>query len=309
MNLPTKSLLAATAALSLVACVKRDEPPSALERAIPTAEQVSIKLPMGTSRSVGQLAEWYVATRGVTTMFNGGSAWVLILIHTIVKFPVTSVDGDTYTWGPFSDALDPAEYKLDVRDVGDGTYQYKLSGRSKTQLGSAFEAIIDGVSDPRNGELLGNGEFLVDFDAGRRVNPVDGDPNARGQVEVRYDLSARHLDLTIMTTDDLGGLVAADYAYNETAAGGGDMVFDVDGDAGGGAQLEQITLRSRWEANGEGRADARIIGGDAGGGAIASECWNQQFARVFYTDSVNFAPAEGSVADCAFADADLPPAH
>ncbi|MBS1123483.1 MAG: hypothetical protein H6Q90_5711, partial [Deltaproteobacteria bacterium] len=134
MSITTNSLLAATVALSLVACVKRDDPPASLERAIPTAEQVSIKLPTGTSRTIGQLADWYVATRGVTTVFNGGSAWVLILIHTIVKFPVTSVDGDTYTWGPFSNALDPAEYKLDVRDVGDGTYTYQLSGRAKTQL-------------------------------------------------------------------------------------------------------------------------------------------------------------------------------
>jgi hypothetical protein len=308
MSITTKSLLAATAALSLVACVKRDEPPSALERAIPTAEQVSIKLPMSSQRSVGQLAEWYVATRGVTTTFNGGSAWVLILIHTIVKFPVTSVDGDTYTWGPFSDALDPAEYKLDVRDVGDGTYTYKLSGRAKTQVGSQFEVIIDGTADPRNGELLGNGTFLVDFDAGRRVNPIDSG-DARGQVEVNYDLALRHLDLTIMSTDASGNLVSADYAYNETAAGGGDMVFDVDGDAGGGPELEQVTLRSRWQADGEGRADARITAGNVGAGATASECWNQQFARVFYTDSVNFAPAEGNAGDCVFADADLPPAH
>ncbi len=310
MPMMTKSLLAATAALSLVACVKRDEAPSAaINRAIPTADQVSIKLPTGTSRNLGELAEWYVATRGVTTVFNGGTAWVLTLIHTIVAFPVTSVDGDTYTWGPFSDALDPAEYKLDVRDVGDGTYTYQLAGRSKTQVGSAFEVIIDGVADPRNGELLGNGELLVDFDASLRVNPIDSDPDARGQLDVNYDLSQRHLDLTIMSTDANGNFVSADYAYNETAAGGGDMVFSVDGDAGGGPESEQVTLRSRWESDGAGRADARIIGGNVGTGAIASECWDQQFARVFYTDTVGFAPEEGTVADCAFANADLPPAQ
>ncbi|MBS1124071.1 MAG: uncharacterized protein H6Q90_6299, partial [Deltaproteobacteria bacterium] len=177
------------------------------------------------------------------------------------------------------------------------------------QLGSAFEVIIDGTSDPRPGELLGNGTFLVDFDAGRRVNPIDSAADARGQVAVNYDLAVRHLDLTIMSTDANGNPVAADYAYNETAVGGGDMVFDIDGDAGGGAAIEQVTLRSRWQASGEGRADARITGGDVGSGAIASECWDPQFGRVFYTDSVNFAPAEGNVADCAFATADLPPAH
>ncbi len=307
MKLKT-SLLAATAAMSLVACIKQDEAPNELRTAIPTADQVKIKLPMSSARSVGQLAEWYVATRNVTRTFNGGAGWVLVLVHTIVQYPVTTVSGDTYTWGPWSDALDPAEYKLDVRAVGDGTYEYQLSGRSKTALASTFEVIIDGKADPRLGELKGNGNFLIDFDAGRRVNPIDAG-DAKGQVDVRYDLSARHLDLGIMSTNDQGEPVMADYAYNETLAGGGDMVFNVDGNAGGSAAQEHITLRSRWESNGMGRADARMAGGDLAAGAIASECWDGQFRRTYYTDSVNFAPTEGDVANCAFGTADLPPLH
>lgn len=302
----TKSLLFAACAASLVACIPQNEAPSSIAKAIPTADQVRIKLPGGATRAVGDLANWYVATRDVTRTFNGGAGWVLVLIHTIVQYPVTSVAGDTYTWGPWSDALDPAEYKLDVREVGDGTYEYQLSGRSKLTAGSQFEVIIDGTADPRPGELQGNGEFLIDFDAGKRVNPIDGD-DARGQVNVRYDLAARHLDLGIMSTDDLGQPVLADYAYNETAAGGGDMVFNIEGNAGGTTANEKITLRSRWQPDGQGRADGRLAGGDLNAGATASECWDEQFRRVFYADSVSFAPAEGNVADCAFATADLPP--
>ncbi|MBX3155991.1 MAG: hypothetical protein KF773_08325 [Deltaproteobacteria bacterium] len=307
-----KTLFAAATAAALVGCIiKQDAPPSGLARAIPTAEQVSIKLPGGQQRTIGALADWYVATRGVTRTFNGGTAWVLVLVHTIVQFPVTSVDGDVYTWGPFSDALDPAEYKLDVRDVGDGTYTYQLAGRSKIDAAAqGFTVIIDGVADPRNGDLRGNGSFLVDFDAGRRVNPIDSG-DARGSVEVKYDLAARHLDLQLMSTDDRGNPVDAYYAYNETADGGGDMVFDIGGDAGGGPELEEITLRSRWLKTGAGRADARIAKGNLPAETpevTASECWGTTFQRVFYTDSVNFAPTEGSAAECAFATSDLPPA-
>ena len=301
-----KSLVAAACTLSLVACVKQDEAPKDIDRAIPTADQVAIKLPDSTARSVGQLANWYVATRDVTRMFNGGSAWVLVLIHTIVQFPVTTVDGDTYTWGPWSEALDPAEYKLDVRAVGDGTYAYKLSGRSKTKADAQFEVVIDGTSDPRAGELKGNGEFLIDFDASKRVNPLDNS-NAKGSVDVKYDLAQHHLDLTIMSTDALGQPVLADYAYNQAADGGGDMVFDINGNVGGGAKLETMTLRSRWLGTGAGRADARIAGGDLGAlQATASECWDTTFKRVFYTDSASFAATEGAQTSCAFATADLP---
>lgn len=308
MSIFTKSLVAVVCASSLVACVKQEDAPSDLKRAIPTADQVKIELPGGAERTVGQLAEWYVATRNVTRTFNGGAGWVLVLIHTIVQFPVTSVSGDTYTWGPWSGALDPAEYRLDVRDKGDGTYEYQLSGRSKTEPGAQFEVIIDGTSDPRAGHLQGNGQFLIDLDASKRVNPIDADPDARGTIDVRYDLAARHLDMTIMSTDANNQPVLADYAYNRTLDGGGDMVFSVEGDAGGTSAQENIVLRSRWQADGAGRADGRLSGGDLATGAEASECWSTSFRRTYYTDSVDFEPTEGDVADCAFGTADLPPA-
>jgi hypothetical protein len=303
----TKTLAAATLAISLLACVPESEAPTAIKSAIPTAEQVQIKLPTDNSRQLGQVADWYKSTRDVTRMFNGGSAWVLVLVHTIVQFPVTTTDGNKYTWGPWSDSLDPAEYKLDVFELADGTYDYKLSGRSKTVAGSSFEVVIDGHADPRPGELKGNGQFLLDFDASRRVNPVDAG-NERGTVTAKYDLSARHLDLEIDSVDDRNQPVMADYAYNEAADGGGDMLFNVSGNAGGGTQNEKITLRSRWQKAGAGRADARLAGGDLGASvAEASECWDTTFRRVFYKDNLNFAPTEGVATACSFAAADLPP--
>ncbi len=314
MNI-TKKFLVAAATLSLTACIPQEQPSTAIQKAIPTSEQVSIKLPGGQDRTIGQLAEFYVTTRGITATFNGGSAWVLVLIHTIVQFPVTTVAGNQYTWGPFSDALDPAEYKLDVVDNGDETYAWTLSGKSKLDANAEFEAIISGVSDASPGENLGNGNFLIDFDAGKRVNPIDADPEARGQVSVTYDLAERALALHIMTTDDLGAPVQADYAYQEGADGSGDMVFGIEGDMGGGAELEQALIRSRWIASGEGRADVALKGGNTENpaGVLASECWDGQFKRSFFAvlagdNSGVFGAAEGSETNCAFAEADMPDA-
>jgi hypothetical protein len=308
----TKSLLAAaTATLSLAACVKQDDGPLNVDKSLPTAAQVSIKLPETAARTVdgqalGQLAQWYVATRGVTQTFNGGSAWVLTLIHAIVQAPATTIKGNVYTWGPGSQALDPADYKLVVTANADGTFAYQLSGRSKTQANAQFEVVIDGKADPRAGDTRGSGEFLIDFDAGKKVNPVDSG-DAKGSVDVRYDLAKAHLDLTIMSTDAQGQPTSADYAYNAAADGGGDMTFDVNGNAGGTALLETVTLRSRWLGTGAGRADARIAGGDLGTLQVtASECWSPSFGRVFYKDSNNFSPAEGAESTCAFATQDLP---
>lgn len=306
-----KPTLAAVCFSSLVACVQQNKAPDEISQALPRAEDVSIKMPAttraATARTIGQLADWYVATRNVTTSFNGGTGWVLTLIHTVVSFPVTTVSGDTYTWGPWSDgALDPSEYKLDVHAVGDGTYSYQFSGRAKNDATGTFRVIIDGTADPRKGDLQGNGHFLLDFDAARAANPIQASDD-RGSIDVSYDLAAKHIGMTIMTTDALGQPALADYAYNEAADGGGDMTFALSGNAGGGPSLESATLRSRWLGTGAGRADGQVAGGDLGAiTATASECWSTAFKRVYYTDSVGFVPTEGDVAACAFATADLP---
>jgi hypothetical protein len=299
-----KTALMTVAAVSITTtgCVPQSESPSeAIRRVIPTADQVQIKLPASQARALGDLASYYVVTRDVTRTLNGGTAWVLILIHTIVQFPVTSVSGNVYTWGPWSGALDPAEYRLDVTENLDGTYDYVLSGRNKTVAGSAFENIIEGHAN-----AAGTGDFAIDFDASKRVNPVDA-ADAKGHVTVQYDLAQRHLDMFAMAPDANGNPAMFEYAYNETAAGGGDMMFNATADVGGTSLAENIVIRSRWLADGSGRGDARLAGGDLGTAqAIASECWSSLFRRVFYTDNADFQPTEGDAAQCAFATADLP---
>src|SRR5262245_55128702 len=294
-----KKLLVLAFGVAASGClIKQDAPPQEIARAIPTADDVAIKLP--SSRTVGDLASYYVVTRDVTRTLNGGSAWVLILIHSIVQQPVTSINGNVYTWGPGSGTLDPAEYRLDVTANVDGTYDYKLSGRSKTVANAQFEVIIDGHADPTPGDRKGNGDFKVDFDASRRVNPVDSG-DAKGNVIVQYDLAARHLDLTAMALDANNSPAMFTYAYNESLDGRGDMAFNVNANVGGTALPENVLIRSRWLSTGAGRSDARLAGGDLGTAqAIASECWNTLFRRVFYTDNVAWQPTEGDVAQCAY---------
>lgn len=305
---------AAACSLSLVACVPANDDPHPVSRALPTADDVRIKLPegssaKGTAEALGELSPWYVVTRQVTRDLNGGTAWVLILVHTIVQFPPTTIDGDTYTWGPWSDALDPAEYRLVVSALADGTYDWSLDGRTKLEAGASFETVIAGNAVPGETDATGRGDFTIDFDAAERVNPIDND--ARGVVAIHYDLAARHLDLAISTTEIRDGVevpVDAEYAYTESADGAGDMVFAFHGDSDDeGALAEDAVIRSRWLGDGAGRADVRLSGGDLGSVEItASECWGSTFGVVYYSDSAGFLPTEGDPADCAFATSDLP---
>lgn len=299
------------AASLLGGCIQQNEGPHPVSKVLPTAEDVKIALPdtaASNAFAIGEVAEWYVATRDVTRGLNGGTAYVLILVHTIVQFPATSVDGDTYTWGPHHETLDPAEWKLVVTELADGTYDWHLDGRSLIapapgEPPTEFETIIAG-----NANEDGTGNFTLDFDAAERANPIDND--GRGVIGVTYDVNNRSLDMDIDGTEDVDGTpteVHFDYTYAEGADRSGDMVFSIFADsADPGTAKEEVTLRSRWLATGAGRADVRLRNGDLAVEVTASECWGAGFRRTYYTDSATWEATEGSVADCAYADSDLP---
>src|SRR5512147_2434071 len=88
-------------ALALVAGCRLDDA-DAIRQALPTAEAVQIKLPgggqagmvtthdgVGASQDavLGATADFYAFTRQISGTLNGGAAWVLILVHTVVAFP------------------------------------------------------------------------------------------------------------------------------------------------------------------------------------------------------------------------------
>ena len=287
------------------ACVQQDDT-HPVAKVLPTAEQVRIKLPDQAGAklaAVGETARWYVATRDITRTLNGGTAFVLALVHTVVQFPPTTTDGATAVWGPHHDALDPAEWRLTVTELADGTYDWKLEGHSRTEASAPWETLIDGNA---NGDRTGS--FHLDFDAAERVNPREND--GRGQLDVTYDIPNRALDIGADGVEDRDGTPTAvhyDYAYDEAADGAGDMVFQIFADTDdAGALPEEATIRSRWQKTGAGRADLRLRSGDLPAAITASECWDRSFLRVFYTDSARWQPTEGDAAACAFADVDLP---
>jgi hypothetical protein len=313
---------AITITLSLLisaGCVQRigDHP---IKEILPTSDSVRVNVPesaASTHRSVGDIADYYLITRKISRDLNYGAAWVLILVHTIVEYPATSVSGNVYTWGPWSEALDPAEWRLTVSENLDGSYDWSFDGRSKLELGTEFLTVISGNAVPGATPHHGRGNFLLDFDAAELVDPIDNDNH--GVVEIVYDLEREAgapatLDIAIATveTDEFGvdQPVSFDYSYADNADGSGDLQFQTHGDLDDeGSAVEDALIRSRWTADGPGRADVQVKNGDLGELVVtASECWDETFRRVYYADSEEWLPTEGDVADCAFADQDLPDA-
>jgi hypothetical protein len=313
MRTLTTFLAAATAALTLAAgCVQQENEAPGVAEAIPTAEQIQIHLPDGPQQqALGQIADFYVLTRGVTRSLNAGAAWVLILVHLIVEQEPTSIDGNVYTWGPWDgNALDPARYRLVVTANADGTYDWTLDGQNKAAAGP-YLTVIDGHAvpdeDPGEAPYRGSGDFYIDFAAGEQVNPIDNTPDT-GNVLVTYDLAARVVTMHAEGVDALNNPASFDYFYDENDDGSGDFQFALEGDVqNDGSASEEALIRSRWLSTGAGRSDAMVSSGDLGDLSVAAtECWDTRYLRVYYTDSGNWQPTEGNAADCAYADAAMP---
>jgi len=312
-----KNVLTVALALATLGFGCAKEPSDAISNALPTSEQVRVNLPDDGSAqqaALGELSEYYALTRGITREFNAGAGFVLLLVHTIVQYPPTTVDGDTYTWGPGSDPLDPADYRLIVVDNLDGTYDWHLDGRSKLATDAAFLTIVSGHAVEGSDPHRGSGDFTYDLDAAREVNPIDN-ANDQGRVTVVYDLENRDgtdasLDMHIEGVDDAGADFVADYHYAEMADRSGDFQFSLPTDVNeDGSAKEDVVLRSRWLSDGSGRGDARITGGDLGADVVeASQCWDAGFKTVFYSDTHDIIPTEGDESACSFADRDLPDA-
>jgi hypothetical protein len=287
-------------------CKPKEDGVEAIRAALPQADAVQIRVPEGSARTLGELARFYQITRGVSVDLNHGAATVLLLVRAIVAFPVTSIEGDTYVWGPWTEALSPSEYRLTVSESAPGEYTWSLEGRVKADGASAaFEAVVAGIAIP--GEpLRGQGTFTMDFDVAERLDPAGND--GQGRLSVDYDLETepRQVLMDFEKTETPPGGVPADvsfhYEYREATGGAGDFVFSEYGDLDDNESAwEHLDIRSRWQADGAGRSDVTIEGGDLGAIVVeGSECWDTAFGRVYWSDSQGWEPSEGDAAACVF---------
>jgi hypothetical protein len=138
-------------------------------RGVPREETVTAQVPSkgqgqaltveGQSQALqGLPAEYWGLTFGVSTIINGGAAFVGILVKTVVSFPPTTIAPDRAVWGPFSGALDPITWRVTVDRVGDHKFHYQFDGQSKlspggwvTVLAGTHTAALDDQGDPIEG--------------------------------------------------------------------------------------------------------------------------------------------------------------
>lgn len=258
-------------------------------------------------------AQWYGFTRAVRGGVNVVTAWVLGSVWTIAQMEPSSVKDGEAIWGPYTDALEPVTYRFRVTRVGDAEYEYVLEGRPKaSQSDDAYRTVLEGSGFGKRHDKHGQGDFTIDLSAARELDPFGRDKDS-GTVRIvhhlphdltRGDALPRTIEAAVTPDPSIDReSYTVKSVANEDGTGTLRVVARSDVDEAKTTQLEDITVDSRFRADGAGRADIFISGGDIPadpGEVTAVECWGADFSRSYYSDTISFEPTEGEPSACVY---------
>jgi len=274
--------------------------------ALPKQEQVEVAFPNGSVRGakaglrsdalVGQTAEFYAATRITSERLNALVGSVLDTLGRITQTPPTVIERNRAVWGPFTPVLSPVNYRLTIERAGQAQFVYHVDGRPKSDPSEeAFDAVLTGGASPERR----TGTFAINLNRLHVLDPVG--TRETGAIAFAFEISPQQgtIRIHLEQVGDATGTVSADYAYVQHGDGSGDFFFLAHPSLSGvAADLEGALVRSRWMPSGAGRADAHVS--DTTVARDITECWDENFARVFF--SARPRPSEGDPARCVYAE-------
>ena len=261
----------------------------------------------------GEFAKWYGFTRAMRRGVNTVTAWVLGSAWAIVHTRPSSVKDGEALWGPYTDALEPVTYRFRVTRLSQGEYDYVLEGRPKeASSDDAYRTVLSGHGFGKSRPEHGQGEFTIDLSAARELDPFKHEHDS-GTVRIEHRLP-HDLERGDALPRTIIAQVTPEPALNPESFtvksiahedGTGSLRVDAkaDVDESKATLLENVTVASRFRADGAGRADISITGGDipAEPGVVdAVECWGADFRRVYYEDSIGFSATEGEASACVY---------
>lgn len=309
------------------ACEPKLDEADEFRRGVPRKETVEVKVPAGAlgkaltvesqSQALrGQVADMYVLTYGVTRIINGGGFFVGALVRAVLDYPPSDITGNTATWGPWTDDLEPITWRVTITRVADLMYQYRFDGQPRGNAGAPFVTVLAGThvasaddhGDPVEG--FGAGSFTLDWDV--RNNLPQPNPKEVGKAHYAYSRLSPDSPMTVeaqfrnVRDEDTGKLVDVDYAYGRNPGAGGGMDFTEEVPAQAGMPAARLRVRSRWQSGGAGRSDAIAASPDLPMPFSMSECWSGSFLSTFKRSSFDPAGNYGNEAtDCVFPTAEL----
>lgn len=284
--------------------------------ALPTRAAVAINVPGSATanaskigartEALGAQAMFYTMTRQISTQLNDAAAGFFGQIDHAVASPPSSQDATHVYWGPFTNALSPITVVLAVEKVDAQDYNFFLGGRPKGDANAQFMGLLGGSAHQVDA-THGSGQLEVNFTTMHALDPTTN--AATGAIAFVHDNTGDPRTVNVHFGDFVDGNTPgatpfnATYQYAEHPDTSGNFQFGLRNnfDSDPNNVLEDVALVSRWLASGAGRADLVASGGSLPAGFVvhATECWDANFGRVYYTEDVDPSKTEGDISACA----------
>jgi hypothetical protein len=308
----------ALTSLALVACGPHK--PVDFSQGVPTKEQATVAMPTSSSQGLreagspdlpaseqlramaeamnqavqGETADTYRLTVGATYLVNGATGWLLAALASGVAHRPSSVSGDTAVYGPYTPYLSAITWKLTVTRTAFNSFSYILEGQDKTSPSSAWVQVISGshtVTVDENDNAIkgfGQGVFLIEWDKAKQLPGRGADT---GTCEVHYGKvdprSQAFVDVSLNNIGADGKPFNAEYRFtlDNNQAGTFQFALDINLQPFNSTMQapERMSIQSRWQSTGAGRADVVARDGDLLSPITGSECWDAAFLSRYYT--------------------------
>ncbi|HEX4404651.1 MAG TPA: hypothetical protein VH560_07475 [Polyangia bacterium] len=261
--------------------------------AVPQSSDLHADIPAVTSAvELADEAELAKQTHTVTTTFNGLADALVTLVDTVRSYPPTSRAPDSRTWGPFrfdQTNLKNLNWQMRVvvsRDqVVADRFDYEIDVHKDGNADTDWPTFVGGFFDSGHTARRGVGHLLLDTAKVRAEGLDVSDLGMLDNLTIDYDtlddpltIDMTIVDLPVAGSADPGAMVV--YSYSQTAAGRGELIFDLIGNLIAGPAIEDLRVTSQWLTSGAGRATVDVLSGD-GAGALQTECWNASFVATY----------------------------
>lgn len=287
--------------------------------ALPLTESVAVDGPETTNgegapaaSANAPYATYYKFSRQLRDDVNAITAKVLGSVWFIAQTTPTKLSATEATWGPYTDSLEPATYRFRITKESDGSYTYVFEGRPKNSSSDDdYETVIQGIGYDQTDARHGDGQFDVDLDVAKKLDPVAHEDDS-GHITLVHDLPTtittelralpRRIEVVAARSDSEVSYSITSNA-REDNTGTLELEASADLDPSGTTLLETITMTSQWNADGEGRADVSFAGGDVPAAAdpvTVLECWDSNFKRAYYHDSASIEVDSGALSSCPY---------
>ena len=313
MHMTARLAISMVALIGITACTSdlgSESPSDDYANALPD-DGILVNMPSDSdaSRRTSAWSDYYLLTAQVTEDVNGMIGTVLGMVDEITDSEPTAFDEteEVAIWGPFGsdNPLEPNLFSLIVEhDSESDTYNWAIVARPKSGEDGDEQAIVAGFVESGATEEASSGMFAMDFNAIYELDPTSDVTS--GEFVSAYDVSSDGVEASAGFHDfsmDGENAVNALYHYEQLPGGEGLMDLAFEDDLIPGPDGVEISIiRSRWMADGAGRSDIYVIEGDLDDTvATASECWDEAFSAVYYTDNITGGEA-GDASACAYAE-------